>query len=53
MSQQPQAGGRYYREQDGTLTRAGDDGSHPNAAVEKTAAGKPAKRNTVKDETDA
>lgn len=57
----PHAGGRYYREQDGTLTRAGDDGEKPkaNAAVaakpasEPDTGGKPHKRDNMKDKGNA
>lgn len=45
MSDHPRAGGRYFREKDGTLTRARPDGSHPNAGK---AAETPAPRAFVK-----
>lgn len=53
---QPHAGGRYYRETDGTLTRADENGEKPTTAANvatNTAGSKPAKGATMKDKTDA
>lgn len=38
----PKTGGRFYREKDGSLTRADKEGKHPSAAVAPPAKPEPA-----------